>query len=163
MCHFQISSSIHECWKLFGFQIMQANWQPIPEVPNKMWLLGPKCLCWLLTDQNGKLMAHWLNNMVIPVVKNSVRCTKLEFFSFCIRDHPFKTSACLRGEGYPHVPMVQRLQYIRIKNLRHKHFAGMPMLGGRGQKSRKFAEVLNEWSLSVTAYKKYLSVSLGLR
>ena len=24
---------------------------------------------------------------------------------FLIRDHPFKTSACLRGEGCPHVPM----------------------------------------------------------
>ena len=46
------------------------------------------------------------------------------------RDHPFKTSACLRGEGYPHVPMVQRSQYIRIKNPLHKHFAGMPMVGG---------------------------------
>ena len=45
-------------------------------------------------------------------------------------DHPFKTSACLRGEGCPHVPMVQRSQYIRIKNPLHKHFAGMPIVGG---------------------------------
>ena len=59
-------------------------------------------------------------------------------------DHPFKTSACLRG---PHVPMVKRSQYIRIKNPLHKHFAGMPMVGGRGQKSWKFADVLNGWSL----------------
>ena len=29
-----------------------------------------------------------------------------------IRDHPFKTSACLRGEGCPHVPMVERSQYM---------------------------------------------------
>ena len=49
------------------------------------------------------------------------------------RDHPFKTSACLRGEGCPHVPMVKRSQYIRIKNPLHKHFAGMPMVAdGRG-------------------------------
>ena len=54
----------------------------------------------------------------------------------------------LGGEGCPHVPMVQRLQYIRIKNSLHKHFAGMPMVGGRGQKSWKFADVFNEWSLS---------------
>ena len=53
------------------------------------------------------------------------------------RDHPFKTSACLGGEGCPHVPMVKRSQYIGIKNSLHKHFAGMPMVGGpgRGQKS----------------------------
>ena len=36
----------------------------------------------------------------------------------------------LGGEGYPHVLMVQRSQYIRIKNPLHKHFAGMPMVGG---------------------------------
>ena len=35
-----------------------------------------------------------------------------------VRDHPFKTSACIRGEGCPHVPMVKRLQYIRIKSRR---------------------------------------------
>ena len=52
-----------------------------------------------------------------------------------IKDHPFKTSACLRGEGCPHVQMVKRSQYIRIKNPLHKHFAGMPMVGGMGQKS----------------------------
>ena len=36
----------------------------------------------------------------------------------------------LGGEGYPLVPMVKRSQYIRIKNPLHKHFAGMPMVGG---------------------------------
>ena len=35
----------------------------------------------------------------------------------------------LGGEGCPHVPMVERSQYIRIKNPLHKHFAGMPMVG----------------------------------
>jgi hypothetical protein len=47
-----------------------------------------------------------------------------------LKDHPFKTSACLRGEGCPHVSMVKRSQYIRIKNPLHKHFAGMLMVGG---------------------------------
>ena len=46
------------------------------------------------------------------------------------RYHPFKTSACLRGEGCPQGPMVKRSQYIRIKNPLHKHFAGMLMVGG---------------------------------
>ena len=45
-----------------------------------------------------------------------------------IRDHSFKTSACLRGEGCPHVPIIQRSQYIRIKNPLYKRFAGMPMV-----------------------------------
>ena len=36
----------------------------------------------------------------------------------------------LEEEGCPHVPMVQRSQYLRIKNLLHKHFAGMPLVGG---------------------------------
>ena len=47
-----------------------------------------------------------------------------------LRNHPFKTSAYLRGEGCPQVPMVKRSQYIRIKYPLHKHFAGMPMVGG---------------------------------
>ena len=47
-----------------------------------------------------------------------------------LRDHPFKTSACLRGEGCPHGPMVKRSQYKWIKNPLQKHFDGMPMLGG---------------------------------
>ena len=52
-----------------------------------------------------------------------------------IRDHPFKTSACLRGEGCPHVPMVKRSQYIRIKSPLHKHFAGMQMVGGENREN----------------------------
>ena len=36
----------------------------------------------------------------------------------------------LGGEGCPHVPTFKRSQYIRIKNPIHKHFAGMPMVGG---------------------------------
>ena len=36
----------------------------------------------------------------------------------------------LVGEGCPHVAMVQRSQYIRIKNHLHKHFAGMPVVEG---------------------------------
>ena len=43
-----------------------------------------------------------------------------------VRDHPFKTSACLRGGR---VSKGHSL-YIRIKNPLHKHFAGMPMVGG---------------------------------
>ena len=54
-----------------------------------------------------------------------------------VRDHPFKTSVCLGGEGCSHVPMVKRSQYIRIKNPLHKHFAGMPMVGGVGVKNRE--------------------------
>ena len=34
------------------------------------------------------------------------------------------------GEGCPHVTMVERSQYIRIKYPLHKHFAGMPMVVG---------------------------------
>ena len=35
--------------------------------------------------------------MISMVAGNSLICA--------LRDHPFKTSACLRGEGGPHVPM----------------------------------------------------------
>ena len=63
---------------------------------------------------------------------------KLEFFrirllriDYCVHIvHNLRNLMCLRGEGCPHVPMVQRSQYIRIKNPLHKHFAGMPMVGG---------------------------------
>ena len=54
-----------------------------------------------------------------------------------IRDHPFKMSARLRGEGCPHVPMVKRSKYVRIKNPLHKRFAGMPMVGGVGVNNRE--------------------------
>ena len=56
---------------------------------------------------------------------------KTQYLWVTYRDHPFKTSACLRGEGCTHVPMVQRSHYIRIKNPLDKHFAGMPMVGGK--------------------------------
>ena len=48
----------------------------------------------------------------------------------------------LGGEGYPHMPMVQRSQYIRIKNPLHKHFAGMPMVRGKGSKIVKICRRL---------------------
>ena len=48
----------------------------------------------------------------------------------------------LGGEGCPHVPMVKRSQYIRIKNPLHKHFAGMPMVGGQGSKIMKICRRL---------------------
>ena len=66
----------------------------------------------------------FLNSAVLPEIK------ALYLIGVHFRDHPFKTSACLRGEGYPHVSMVKRLHYIRIKNPLHKYFAGMPMVGG---------------------------------
>ena len=54
-----------------------------------------------------------------------------EFFLCHVHwDHPFKTSACLRGEGCPHGPMVKRSQYI-LKDQK-SHFAGMPNVGGGG-------------------------------
>ena len=56
----------------------------------------------------------------------------------------------LGGEGYPHVQMVKRSQYIRIKNPLHKHFDGMPMVGGRGQKSWKFADIRLKWMVPST-------------
>ena len=46
-----------------------------------------------------------------------------------LRDRPFETSACLRGERCLHVPMFKRSLYIMIKNPLHKHFAGLPMVG----------------------------------
>ena len=58
------------------------------------------------------------------------------------RDHPFKMSACLGGGGVSHVPMVKRSQCIRIKNLLHKHFAGMPMVEGQGSKIVKICRRL---------------------
>ena len=51
------------------------------------------------------------------------------------RDHSLKTSACPRGEGCPHVLMVVRSQYIRIKNPLHKHFAEMPMVGVKNREN----------------------------
>ena len=43
---------------------------------------------------------------------------------FCLRDHPFKTSACLRGVGVKNLP-----------NLPTDSSKKLPTVGGRGQKS----------------------------
>ena len=48
----------------------------------------------------------------------------------------------LGGEGCPHMPMVKRSQYIRIENPLHKHFAGMPMVGGEGSEIEKICRRL---------------------
>ena len=64
----------------------------------------------------------------------------------------------LGGEGFPHVPMVQRSQYIRIKNSLHKHFAGMPMVGGQGLKIVKICRRLKwmvPYSFSIWTKSKY--------
>ena len=50
-----------------------------------------------------------------------------------VRDHPFKTSACLRGEGCPHVPMHHDGQKVTVhkdQKFPSQAFAGMPMVGG---------------------------------
>ena len=47
-----------------------------------------------------------------------------------------------QGGGVSHVPMVKRSQCIRIKNLLHKHFAGMPMVEGQGSKIVKICRRL---------------------
>ena len=79
--------------------------------------------------------------MAVIVLKSSTIYSN--FVTHCVvivigvGDHPFKTSACLWGKGCPHGPMVKRSQYIRIKNPLHKHFAGMPMVGGLGVKNCK--------------------------
>ena len=45
------------------------------------------------------------------------------------------------------MPMVKMHSTIGSKIPFILHFAGMPMVGGRGQKSKKIADVLNGWSL----------------
>jgi hypothetical protein len=68
-----------------------------------------------------------LNKLLISTIQKLESNCQICFLG----DHPFKMSACLRGEGCPHVPIVKRSQYIRmIKNPLHKHFAGMPMIVG---------------------------------
>ena len=57
----------------------------------------------------------------------------------------------LGGEGYPHVPTVKRSQYIRIENPLHKHFAGMPMVGGEGSKIVKNCRRL-KWMVPNSAF-----------
>ena len=86
----------------------------------------------------GKLFCHHTNRGVIEAALllqkgNGVTGTKTQgpLIGFLAGIRLVKkTSACLRGEGFPHLPMVQRSQYIRIKNPLHKHFARMPMAGG---------------------------------
>ena len=65
----------------------------------------------------------------------------------------------LGGKGYPHVPMVKRSHYIRIKNPFHKHFAGMPMVGGWGSKIVKICRRL-KWMVPKEALRVKQGVGL---
>ena len=47
-----------------------------------------------------------------------------------IRDHSFKTSACLRGGGVSPCADGPKVTVHKDQNPLHKHFAGMPMVGG---------------------------------
>ena len=47
-----------------------------------------------------------------------------------VRDHPFKTSACLRGGGVSPFADGQKVTVHKDKKTLHKDFAGMPMVGG---------------------------------
>ena len=73
---------------------------------------------------------------------------KIWFASNCtnynIRDHPFKTSACLRGKGCPHMPMVKRSHSTLGSKV---PFISILLECRWGQKSWKFADVLDGWSL----------------
>ena len=51
-----------------------------------------------------------------------------------IRNHPFKMSAFLRGRGQKLAEFADRVKKL-------------PTVGGKGQKSLNFSEVLNGWSL----------------
>ena len=73
----------------------------------------------------------YIDNSTLTCGKKTkkVQSTVLLIFK-SVTDHPFKTSACLRGGGVSPCADVKSSQYIRIKNPLHKHFAGMPMVGG---------------------------------
>ena len=51
-----------------------------------------------------------------------------------IRNHPFKMSAFFRGRGQKLAEFADRVKKL-------------PTVGGKGQKSLNFSEVLNGWSL----------------
>ena len=112
---------ISEC--IFGFLNFPKNQQKIWQISaqeSKKW-------------SNHKIMAPYIvfNTINNPYNYNIIR----------IRDHPFKTSVCLRGEGCLHVPMVKRSQYIRTKNPLHKHFAGMPMVADTSGSGSKIVKI----------------------
>ena len=46
------------------------------------------------------------------------------------RDHPFKTSACLRGGEVSPCTDGQKVTLHKDEKSLHKHFAGIPMVGG---------------------------------
>ena len=51
-------------------------------------------------------------------------------FYISFRDHPFKTSACLRGEGVKNLP-----------NLSTDSTKKLPTVGGRGQKGEQDSQI----------------------
>ena len=73
-------------------------------------------------------------------------------FSY-IRDHPFKTSACLRRGGVSPCADGQKVTVHKDQKSPSKAFCWND--DGRGQKSWKFADVLNGWSLNPRTYSKY--------
>ena len=96
-----------------------------------------------------KYVRHWHGMIWAEGVQSSSKLPKFEILWICagtsialnychLRDHPFKTSAHLRGGGVKNWP-----------NLPTDSSKKLPTEGGRGQKSWKFADVLNEWSPTI--------------
>ena len=77
----------------------------------------PRYLCTLRPTYS------WSRILLTTLISQKRFFSLLKIEIHLIRQH------VLGGEGCPHVPMVKRSQYIRIKNPLHKHFAGMPMVG----------------------------------
>ena len=104
---------------IFYVQILNPGWASKKDLLTSTWIYENKnysiAQSYVLRT-NELLFADHLTNYRIGSIQNP------NDFLSSIRDHPFKTSACLRGGGVS--------QYIRIKNPLHKYFAGMPMVGG---------------------------------
>ena len=103
--------------KLISFYLYKFKFS-IPIGPNHFW-------CCILNFWN-KSNTIMLKEIVALGCQSTMRQNlHLTFGTIHLR-----RQHVLGGEGCSHVPMVQRSQYIRIKNPLHKHFAGMPMVGG---------------------------------
>ena len=103
-------------------------------------------------EQKHLSQGNHLRVLTTVLVRLNLWCKALDkslciiFFSFNSKSKKgtihLRRQHVLGGEGCPYGPMVERSQYIRIKNPLHKHFAGMPMVGGQGSKIVKICRRL---------------------
>ena len=121
-------------WKLVP---CPCFYQTISPIINLLVIFTDTFLFWIFY-QSILLVLSIVTKKVLSKLSIMKSTSKFDWLK-CLRDHPFKTSAIFRGVGGSKIAQIW--QRIVVKYCQTE--------GGRGHKLRKFADVLNGWSLMI--------------